>query len=372
MKFSDIIGHASAKKRLIAMADSGRLPHAILISAQTGSGEMMLARAFVQYLHCTGRQPGAEDSCGECPSCRLHQSLSHVDLHFVYPILKRGPGVTLCDDWMAQWREFLTDDPWMDFRKWPAMLGKPNGQPVIYVDEADSLRRKLSMSARASNLNVALVWLPEKMNVATANSLLKLIEEPEEGSLFVMVSNSPADIIPTIYSRCQRLELRRLSDDDLVEAIGPGINPADAMAAAHVAEGNYIAARDALGSAESSRNLDLFVRLMRLAYQRKVGELKKWSEEVADLGRDSICRFLDYCQRMVRENFILNLRVADLNYLTVDESTFSARFCPFINERNVEGLISEFNEAAIDIRGNAGAKIVLFDLAVKVIILIKG
>ena len=144
------------------------------------------------------------------------------------------------------------------------------------------------------------------------------------------------------------------------------------MAAAHVAEGNYIAARDALGSAESSRNLDLFVRLMRLAYQRKVGELKKWSEEVADLGRDSICRFLDYCQRMVRENFILNLRVADLNYLTVDESMFSARFCPFINERNVEGLISEFNEAAIDIRGNAGAKIVLFDLAVKVIILIKG
>lgn len=372
MKFSDIIGHDSAKHRLIEMANSQRLPHALLISAPVGSGEMMLARAFIQYLHCTGRRHGDSDSCGSCPSCRCHESLNHVDLHFVYPILKKGSGTTLCDDYMPEWREFMADDPWMDFRKWPSLLGKPNGQPVIYVDEADNLRRKLAMSARISDLNVALVWLPEKMNSATANSLLKLIEEPEPGSLFVMVSNSPAEIIPTIYSRCQRIELRRLSDDDVVTAIGSGLDRADALAAAHVAEGNCIAARDALGSAESNRNLDLFIRLMRLAYQRKVSELKIWSEELAALGRDAICRFLEYCQRMVRENFILNLHEPALNYMTVNENMFSARFCPFINERNVERLIAEFNEAEIDIRGNAGAKIVLFDLAVKVIILIKG
>ncbi len=372
MKFSDVPGHHDAKRRLVEMVQQGRLPHALLISGPVGSGEFMLARAFIQYLHCTGRSATDTDSCGQCPSCRQHQSLNHADLHFAFPILKKGSGTTLCEDYMPQWRELLDQDPWMDFRHWPEMLGKANGQPVIYVDEADVLRRKLSMAARVSGLNVALIWLPEKLVPATANALLKLIEEPEAGSMFVMVSNAPAEILPTVYSRCQRIELRRLSDAEVSEVIGTGLNPADAMAAAHVAEGNVIAARDSLGTRDSQRNLDLFMQLMRLAYQRKVGDLKAWSETVAALGRDGICRFLDYCQRMVRENFILNLRVPQLNYLTADENQFSSRFCPFINERNVEGLIKELNDAETDIRGNTGAKIVLFDLAIKVIILLRA
>lgn len=372
MKFSEIPGHADAKRRLIEMVQHDRLPHALLISGPVGSGEVMLGRALAQYIHCTGRSATDTDSCGECPSCRQHQSLNHADLHFAYPILKKGTGITLCEDYSSQWREILEQDPWMDFRRWPEMLGKPNGQPVIYVDEADVLRRKLSMAARSSDLNIAFVWLPERMNEATANSLLKLIEEPEPGSMFIMVSNSPADILPTIYSRCQRIELRRLSDSEVAEVIGRGLDPADALAAAHVAEGNIIAARDSLGSSTSRKNLDLFMQLMRMAYQRKIADLKLWSETVAALGRDNICRFLEYCQHMVRENFILNLQVPELNYLTADESQFSSRFFPFINERNVEGLIKELNEAETDIRGNVGAKIVLFDLAIKVIMLLKA
>lgn len=369
MKFSDIIGHEAVKQRLVDMARSGRIPHALLLVAPAGSGEMMLARAFAQYLHCTGRTSDDMDSCGVCPSCRQHQSLNHVDLHFSYPVLKKGT-VTVSDDWLAEWREFITEEPWMDFRKWPALLGKPDGQPTIYADEADNLRRKLSMSARSSNLNICLMWLPEKMHPAAANGLLKLIEEPEEGTLFILVSNSAADILPTIYSRCRRIELRRLSDVEIAQALGEGINQADALAAAHNSEGNFLTARDYLGSTENQKNLELFMSLMRLAYQRKVGDLKKWSEEVAGLGRLTICRFLEYCQRMVRENFILNLQVSELNYLTVSEQQFSSRFCPFINERNVEELIAEFNEAEIDIRGNGSAKIVLFDLAIKIIILL--
>lgn len=372
MKFSDVPGHDDAKRRLIEMVNNHRLPHALLISGPVGSGEVMLARALAQYIHCTGRSAADTDSCGECPSCRQHQSLNHADLHFAYPILKKGTGITLCEDYSSQWREMLDRDPWMDFRQWPEMLGKPNGQPVIYVDEADILRRKLSMAARSSELNIAFVWLPERMNEATANALLKLIEEPEPGSMFIMVSNSPADILPTIYSRCQRIELRRLSDSEVAAVIGGGLDPADALAAAHVAEGNVIAARDSLGNSTSQKNLDLFVQLMRMAYQRKIADLKIWSETVAALGRDNICRFLEYCQRMVRENFILNLQVPELNYLTANESQFSSRFFPFINERNVEGLIKEFNEAETDIRGNVGAKIVLFDLAIKVIMLLKA
>lgn len=352
------------------MVTNNRLPHALLISAPEGSGEMMMARALVQYIHCTGRAPGDTDSCGQCPSCRQHMSLNHADLHFVFPVLKKGT-VTLSDDWMPEWREFLATDPWMDFRRWQSLLGRPDGQPMIYADDSEQLVRKMSLTARASEVNVALIWLPERMNDAAANRLLKLIEEPEADTLFVLVTNAPASVLPTIYSRCQRIELRRMPDETVASIIGDGMDPADALAAAHVAEGNVIAARDVLrSSSDSARHLELFIQLMRLAYAKKVSDLKKWSETVAELKRDGGTRFLDYCQRMVRENFILNLRVPQLNYLTGAEAQFSSRFCPFINHKNVEQLINEFNLAARDIKGNANAKIVLFDLAIKVIMLI--
>lgn len=372
MKFSEIVGHDAAKMRLVQMVQQKRLPHALLLSGPVGSGEMMLARAFVQYLHCTGRAHDDVDSCGCCPSCRQHQAFNHVDLHFVFPVLKKGSGVTISDDYLPEWREYLSADSWMDFRKWPAMLGKTNGQPTIYVDDADNLQRKMSLTARASDINVALIWLPERMQQAAANKLLKLLEEPEEGSLFLLVSNAPAEILPTIYSRCQRLELRRLSDEAVATVVGSGLNPTDVMAAAHVAEGNVIAARDALAATDAGGNFNFFIDLMRKAYARKVGELKVWSEKVNELGRDGICRFLEYAQRMVRENFILNLKVAELNYLNTQEAQFSERFCPFINERNVEQLIAEFDSAIVDIRGNGSGKIVLFDMAVKVIILLRA
>lgn len=370
MRFADVAGHESAKRRMVQMVERQRLPHAFMLSAPVGSGEMMLARALVQFLHCTGRRPGQSDSCGECPSCRRHAAMNHADLHFVFPVLKKGT-VTLSDDWMPEWRDFLASDPWMDFRRWPAMLGKPDGQPMIYVDDSEQLVRKMSLAARASDLNVALIWLPERLNDAAANRLLKLIEEPEEGTFFLLVSNDPGAVLPTIMSRCQRIELRRLPDSTVAEVIGGGIEPADALAAAHIAEGNVIAAADALRArSDSSANLDLFMQLMRLAYAKKVSDLKIWSEKVADLKRDGAGRFLQYCQRMIRENFILNLQVDGLNYLTAAESQFSSRFCPFINHRNVEGLIAEFNLAERDIRGNGSAKIVLFDLAIKVIMLL--
>lgn len=367
MRFADVAGHEAAKARFVTMVQQGHLPHALLLSAPTGSGEMMLARAMVQHLHCTGRSATDNDSCGSCPSCRQHQSLNHADLHFMYPILKKTT-VTLCDDWMAEWREFLAD-PWMDFRKWPAMLGKPDGQPMIYADDSEQLVRKMALTARTSNLNVALIWLPERMNDAAANRLLKLIEEPETGTFFLLVSNAAGMVLPTIYSRCQRMELRRLPDETVAGIVGEGVDRAAAISAAHVAEGNVFVARDALeSSSDGAKSLELFMQLMRLAYAKKVSDLKVWSEKVAELKRDGASRFLEYCQRMVRENYIMNLRVPELNYMTAEEANFSSRFFPFINHRNVEEIINELNLAERDIKGNGNAKIVLFDLAIKTII----
>lgn len=360
--------------RLASMVNGGRMPHALLISGPEGSGELMLGRKLAQYIHCTGRAATDLEPCGKCDSCRQHLSLQHADLHYVFPVVKRKIGqAVVSDDWLAEWREQLRKDPWMEFTGWQSRLGDVNAQPRIYVADAELLRRKMNLSSAVSAVNIALIWLPERMEEAMANKILKLIEEPESGTMFILVSNSPGDILPTIYSRCQRVELRRFGDEELASLLAGGAEPdAGHLAAAHLAEGNYIVGRSVLAhGAESSKHLELFMQLMRLAYGRKVTALKKWSEAVNDLGRDAACRFLQYSQRMVRENFIYNLGDARLNYMTTPEEQFSSRFAPFINERNVEELIAELNEAERDIRGNANAKIVLFDFAIKVIIMLR-
>ncbi|MDE7408128.1 MAG: AAA family ATPase, partial [Muribaculaceae bacterium] len=204
MKFNDIPGHEEVKSRLRHMVDVGRIPHALLLQGPSGIGKMAIARAFAQYVHCTDRRDG--EPCGVCASCRQHQSFNHIDTHFVFPIVKRKSGSpAICDDFLPEWREYLTASPWMDYEKWIAALDKANAQPVIYVDESVSLLRKLQYTARTAAFKIVIIWLPEKMNAECANKLLKMVEEPFEDTLLVFVSNRPQEILPTIYSRLQRV-----------------------------------------------------------------------------------------------------------------------------------------------------------------------
>lgn len=218
------------------------------------------------------------------------------------------------------------------------------------------------------------MWLPERLNVTGANKLLKQIEEPYPDTIFILVSNKPAEILPTIYSRTQRLQLKRLPDHVVARYLSDNfsVDLTDATALAHIAEGNMISAVNSLSlSKENQSYLDSFMSLMRLAYQRNVKELREWASEVAALGRESELRFLEYCQRLIRENFIYNLHITELNYLNRDEAAFSRNFARFINERNVLQIADLLDKAAIDIAGNANGKIVMFDLAVHMILLLK-
>ncbi|MDE7442667.1 MAG: DNA polymerase III subunit delta, partial [Muribaculaceae bacterium] len=281
---------------------------------------------------------------------------------------------TVSEDFLPEWRDFLNQSQWMDFERWLTLLGKENGQPMIYADESAALIRKLHYTAHHAHNKVVIMWLPERMNTECANKLLKMIEEPFDDTILLFVSNDASAVLPTIYSRTQRIEMRRYPDELLANYLHYvySIEPADAMAIAHVAEGNVNAAVRNLGATkDSGRYLELFITLMRLAYKRKVKELRDWSVDVADLGREKEIRFLEYCQRLIRENFIYNIHVPALNYMTRDESAFSANFARFITERNVEKLIAELNRALADIAANGNAKIILFDLAIKVILLLK-
>lgn len=373
MKFSDIPAHENIKDRLRSLVDTDRIPHALLIGGTAGIGKFAMARALAQYIHCENRHDG--DSCGTCPSCVQHQSFNHIDTYFSFPVLKIKSRPTVSDDYIAEWREFLTDNMFMNFDNWLSMLNNPNGQPAMYVEESGELIRKLNFTAHKAKYKIILMWLPERMNDECANKLLKLVEEPYSDTIFIMVSNAPDRILPTIYSRTQFVEMRRLPDNVIAGYLTDRFNiePRDAMAVAHIAEGSFLNAEKQITlNTEQHRYLELFMQLMRLAYQRKVGELKQWSADVASLGREQEVRFLSYCGRLLRENFIYNLHVDDLIYLNSEEYAFSKNFARFINERNVLRLNSAINDAIADIAGNANAKIVLFDLAVKVILLLKN
>lgn len=372
MRFADITGHEETKQRLRAMVDDRRLPHALMIEGPEGSAKFALARAFVQYIHCTNRRDG--DSCAVCPECRLSATLNHIDTFVSFPVVKRSGRGDTSDDYLPDFRDFVADHPYMDFEEWLRRLDNINAQPMIYVSESTALIRKIAIKARRSEYKTVLMWLPERLMENAANKLLKIVEEPAADTIIVMVSNNSRQVLPTIYSRTQRILVQRYSDEEIAAIIRrrSSISDEDAALIARLSAGNINEALRLLSvSKERKKFLDLFKDLMRKAYQRKIIELRQWSTELSTLGREPQIQFYDYCSRMLRENFVLNLRVGDLVFLTRDEMEFSVNFARFVTNLNVLRLLDTFGRAAADIAANGNSKIINFDVAIQVILLLK-
>ncbi|MFT3751689.1 MAG: DNA polymerase III subunit delta [Paludibacter sp.] len=384
MLFSDIIGQQEVKSRLIRTVTEQRIPHAQLLRGPEGVGKLGLAIAYAQYICC--ENPTATDSCGICPSCVKYRKLAHPDLHFVFPTIKpAGKSSVVCDDFISDFRKMVLDSPYFGINEWYAEISGDAKQGLIYSNESEEILRKLSLKTYESEYKVMIIWLPEKMHTTCANKLLKILEEPPEKTVFLMVSNEPDQIITTILSRTQHVHIPRLKDDEIVQALLKNdtldIEKDDALYAVKIANGSYLEALAVLNEGdENKQNFDRFVMIMRLAWQvgnRKdhasLKKLRKWSDDMAaaSMGRERQKNFLSYAQRMTRENFIRNIQHPDLNYFTTSEANFSERFSPFINERNVEDLMAEFALAERHIEQNVNAKMVFFDLVLKVIMLLK-
>ncbi len=373
MKFRDVIGNERAIEQIRRMIDSGNIAHALLLHGEPGVPKLALALATAQYLHCTNRTGG--DSCGMCPACLQHQSLNHADTFFSYPVIKKGNEKPVSEDFDREWKKFLSEGVIAeDYERWLSLIGNENAQPIIYASESDNIVRKMSLSAYTAKHKVLIMWQADKMNKDCSNKLLKLIEEPDPDCIFLLTTDNPKAILPTIFSRTQRIELRKPSTQQIADYIARNgdISPDEALAMAAPADGNVmLAMRNMDHSSETHHFHDQFVSLMRLAYMRDIAALKVWSEGIADYKREKAQRFLNYAARMVRENYIYNLHMPKLNYETQDEAQFSKNFARFINEENVERLLKLFDDAARDIRGNGNAKIILFDIAIKTTILIK-
>ena len=363
MRFSDINGHSNIILSLKSLADNKRLPHAFLFTGVSGIGKLRTARAFAQYLHCKNRKDG--DSCGECPSCLQHQKHNNPDLHFVYPIVKKEKeGILISKDVIEAWHEMLDSYSYMPPEKWNELLKAGNSQPSIYVNESEEIISRSSLSAFQENLKIFIIWQPEKMRLEAANKLLKIIEEPYEDTVFILVSNNDTRILPTILSRTQQYHFKPLAEEEIENhLLLKGVSSNEAKEVSKIARGSMQKAEEiALFPNELNEFCEYFKELMRSAYALNAKKLKSISEEISAFGREKIQRFLAYCLRMLRENYINNFSLSQLIGLTSEELSFSVRFSPFIHEGNIENLQYEIGRASTDIERNGNAKIVLFDL----------
>lgn len=379
MLLKDIIGQEAIKREMCRSVLDGCIPHAQLLSGPAGIGKLPLALAFAQYVACPHRTE--TDACGVCPTCLQYSKLQHPDLHFAFPIVKTDSR-DVCDDYLPAFREMVLGNPYCDADDWTQAMGEEKKQNLIYEKESSEIQRKLSLKAFSDGYKVMIVWQPEKMHAACANKLLKLLEEPPAMTLFLFVSEHPEQLLPTIVSRLRPLPVPRLSEQEITEALmSRNVIPlSQAQDAARLAGGSYREALRILDDTDSDKQMFAdFQELMRNAWQvgvRKnyeaLQKLNQWAQTMAkDCTRAQQCAFLQFAQRLIRENFIYNYAEPSLCYQTSDEQTFSVKFAPYINERNVEELTNQFATAEAQIMQNANARIVLFDLCLQCIVLIK-
>ena len=381
MTFDQVIGQEEARQRLTALADEGRLPHALLLCGPAGCGKMAVALAFASYL--LGERGNSDTpAAGFTPQQVVNikamlAKWQHPDLHFSYPVIKPSGTSSdhkmTSDDFAKEWNALLMQGPYFTMDQWLERMKATTQQAIIFAGESDNLIHKLSLKSSQGGYKVCVMWLPERMNGECANKMLKIIEEPPRQTVFIMVSEEPEKLLETIRSRTQRIDLKKIGTPQLEQALVEkrGIDADVAHRIARVANGDWLKALEELDADNENKVfLDMFIQLMRLAYQRNIKELKKWSETVAAYGRERQKRMLTYFQRLIRENFIYNFHNPELIYMTQEEENFSRNFARFINEANVIGLNELFARCQRDIGQNANAKIVFFDMVLKVIVLL--
>lgn len=378
MRFNDIVGQEEIKRRLAKTVDEGRVSHAQMFTGAAGSGTLPLALAYVQYLNCSDRSGG--DSCGVCPSCEKIARLQHPDLHFVMPVNKQGKKsgeLVTSDAFLPQWRKMVIETGgYFDEQMWYDTLGLENLQGLISKKEADEVIRRLGFKSFEGGYKAVLVWLPERMNGEAANTLLKILEEPWEKTLFVFVSASPRLLLPTILSRVQEIAVPGI-EPEAIEAYftadshgaGRKIEPERARQAARLSRGDMLEALKIAGdggSEERGEDFELFADLMRLSYNDRHLELFRWAERAASLGRERQKRLLENFIRLVRSSYMLHAGLEDIAYLWGAEIDFCRKFSPFTGNHNVENLVSEMEDAMEQLRRNGNAQIVFTHFALAV------
>ena len=383
MFFSEIVGQEPVKEQLVQTVRENRISHARLFLGPEGAGCLPLAIAYAQFVNCTDR--GECEPCGKCLSCVKFRKLAHPDLHFVFPVIKQGSSKPAVSDlFIREWRETITANPYITYNQWLERMGGDNKQGGIFVDESKEILNKLSFKTYEADYKVMIIWLAEKMNPQTANKLLKILEEPPEKTLFLLIVETTDQMLPTILSRTQITRVPKIDTQNLADYLTETwrdaslpIDEQKALSAARISNGNLAAALTILQSSdEDNYYLKMFIDMMRTCWsvwgkKQAMLDLLAWCEQITRLGREQQKAFLLYCLRMVRENFALNRQLPSLAFLTDAENDFSQKFNTYIHPGNVYQLADELNTAHYHIESNGNKNLVFMDLACKIVVLMK-
>ena len=367
MYFHDIIGHEALKAELISSVQMGIIHHAQLFVGRDGEGALGLAYAYARYLNCTQR--GETDACGHCPSCKRYDTFAEQDLFHLFPIVNAS-GKNLAEDTLPEWRSFLAQGPYVRYDEWLSLLGGDGKKASIFAREGEALQQSLSYQMAGTGYRIVLIWLPEKMQEALGNKLLKLVEEPPARTIILMVTMEEEAVLGTLRSRMQTLRLQPLAPQVIEEALQrtpQGTDGVEATLAAHLSEGNYRVALDSyLGRSEEHLSQERYLqRILRATVNAQPTEMKLLAEELATTSRDEQLALITYLARMFREFYLFNLDLPKLNYLTSKETSIASYLRSCITGQNVRVVESELDLARRHIAQNVNSKMVFFDLLLR-------
>lgn len=360
MLFKDVIGQRDLKQSLINQVKRGNIPHAQLFNGQSGYGALPLAIAFVQYLFCVNKQEN--DSCGTCPSCKKMQELQHPDLHFAFPMVK---GISpISNTHLEPWREIIKENPYFDLYSWIQKIDTKERKPIIGVHESKEIIKKLNLKSFEGGYKVMLMWQIEQMNMDCSNKLLKILEEPQDKTLFILISSSLDAILPTILSRTHVFNIPRIEHNELSSYLSSEFNMSDEEAStnASFSEGNlFFSIRNQLDTS-SDNYFDYFVLLMRVCYKKDVLNMLDWASQMANLSKESHKLFIKYSLHMFRQSLLFNYQEGESLKVSEKEREFLNNFARFISGNNIELFMNHFNKAYNSIDRLANSKILFTQL----------
>ena len=377
MKFKDIIGNTDLKTRLINSVENNRLSHSQLFLGKSGGPKLAIAIAFAQYINCTNKT--TSDSCGECQSCMKYNRLIHPDLHLIFPVLSiNGIKKVISDNFVKEWRQEILNNPYLNLYNWFDVFSSENktGKTgYIYTQESDSLHQKLSLKHYESEYRVVIIWIPEKMQSVTSNKLLKLLEEPPQKTIFLLVSENSELLLNTILSRLQIVKTKNYSTKEKTETLQnkfpeKGIIELEKSliySNGNLGESIHILESDII----TDDNFDDFQMWMRICYSVNIKEIAKWVNERTKKGRRNQSIFLKYSLKMVRNCLIIHFSDAKTLHITENEKRFLLKFHPFIHEGNISEISEKIEECIKNIERNANSKIMFYELSLQLMRLLK-
>jgi DNA polymerase-3 subunit delta' len=372
MLFRSVIGHQDIKNKLIQSVKNGRISHAQLFLGPEGSGNFSLALAYIQYLFCENRQD--DDSCGVCVSCLKNAKMVHPDVHFSFPFIANG-SKDFSNNYISPYREAVLADSYLNLIKWYAKLGEEKKQGIINVAESAEISRKLSLKAYEGGYKVSLIWMPENFMIPAANKLLKLLEEPPDNTVIILVAQEQEKLLKTIRSRTQLVLIPRLNDDELTQGLIDKFEMEHDLAEnlAAMSDGNYFMAREsALNTQRVNENFELFRDWMRLCFKKDIKGVTGWVQKIATIGREKQKHFLNYGLHLIRQCAVLNYGAESLVNIGGDERVFMQKFSPFVTHKNLQQYIEAFNLAYLHIQRNANPRILFTDLSFEVLIMLNS